>query len=284
MESSIKFLSNNKAVQELAKLRTVDKTCPIHPEQQLVQLPGKPPFCPKCQQAAIAQQNQRMAKFYTAKFKKRQTTETLQRDSIFDDPELGKATFNTFQAVGEEAQRNFNLARHIAGEYLDPAVKFNTLFTGDPGRGKSHLALSILKTVNEHSPKPTACLFINVNELFRLIKAGFGYTNEDYKYTEDNMTKLLTKKTDLLVLDDLGAEASFKRFDKHNPTQASEYVQRVLYGIVNGRNRTIITTNLTSEQLSTMYNPKLVSRLYTGIKGHIIKFTNATQDHRGIEF
>uniref|UniRef100_UPI00403F2184 hypothetical protein n=1 Tax=Lentilactobacillus hilgardii TaxID=1588 RepID=UPI00403F2184 len=83
------------------------------------------------------------------------------------------------------------------------------------------------------------------------------------------MTKLLTKKTDLLVLDDLGAEASFKRFDKHNPAQASEYVQRVLYGIVNGRNRTIITTNLSSEQLSTMYNPKLVSRLYTGIKGHM---------------
>lgn len=283
MESNSKFLSNNKAIQELSALKTTDRTCPIHPDQKLVQFPGKEPFCRKCRREAIQQKNQAMAKYYTAKLQKRQTTETLHKDSIFDDPDLGKATFANFQVTSEESKRNLSLARHIAGAYLDPEAKFNTLFTGEPGRGKSHLALSILKAVNEHAQKPMSCLFINVNELFRRIKAGFGYTNEDYKYTEDNMTELLTK-ADLLVLDDLGAEASFKRFDKHDPAQASEYVQRVLYGIVNGRNRTIVTTNLNSQQLSTMYNPKLVSRFYKGVKGHVIKFTEETNDYRGIKF
>jgi len=59
-----------------------------------------------------------------------------------------------------------------------------------------------------------------------------------------------------------------------------------LFGILNKRKRTIITTNLNSDELSKIYNPKLLSRMYKGIeKGDsIIKFTEKTEDKRKVVF
>ena len=87
----------------------------------------------------------------------------------------------------------------------------------------------------------------------------------------------LLGKVNLLVLDDLGSEASFKR----DAREASEYVQQVLFGVLNKRNRTIITTNLSSKELSEMYNPKLLSRMYKGVVANdgVIKFEK-TKDKR----
>ncbi|WP_267128642.1 hypothetical protein [Lactiplantibacillus plantarum] len=69
------------------------------------------------------------------------------------------------------------------------------------------MALSIAKAVNDHADKSMACLFVSVNELFRLIKSSFGHP--DSRYNEQNMVQLLSD-ADLLVLDDLGSEATFK--------------------------------------------------------------------------
>ena len=87
----------------------------------------------------------------------------------------------------------------------------------------------------------------------------------------------LLGKVSLLVLDDLGSEASFKRESR----EASEYVQQVLFGVLNKRSRTIITTNLSSKELSEIYNPKLLSRMYKGVvkNNAIIKFEK-TEDKR----
>jgi DNA replication protein DnaC len=88
----------------------------------------------------------------------------------------------------------------------------------------------------------------------------------------------------LLVLDDLGSEATFQSHQSKNRKVASDYVQNVLFGIVNNRQRTIITTNLGSADLASVYNPKIISRLYRGINGHVISFTAATPDKREVSF
>lgn len=126
-----------------------------------------------------------------------------------------------------------------------------------------------------------ACLFVSVNELFRLIKGSFGYP--DSRYNEQNMVQLLSD-ADLLVLDDLGSEATFQSYQSKNRKEASDYVQSVLFGIVNNRQRTIITTNLGSADLASVYNPKIISRIYRGINGHVISFTAATPDKREVSF
>ncbi|MDV6381168.1 ATP-binding protein, partial [Pediococcus pentosaceus] len=165
-------------------------------------------------------------------------------------------------------------AKQIAYKYMDRNYQANTIITGNPGVGKSHLAISMLKGVNDHIKPNASCLFVSVNELLRLIKDSFNHP--DGYYTESRMVDLLGKVS-LLVLDDLGSEASFKRDNR----EASEYVQQVLFGVLNKRNRTIITTNLNSDELSKIYNPKLLSRMYKGVMKNdgIIKFKE-TQDKR----
>lgn len=261
------------------KVQETDELCPIH-HIPLVEMSwsGAKPFCIKCRHLRIEQEEREKVERLQRKLYWRRTKQVLNKDSIFSDPDLKPATFANFKPSSPESEKNLKLARHWAGEYLNPDNAFNVILTGLPGRGKSHLALSMLKAVNENGQRPMSCLFVSVNDLFRLIRDSFNFP--DSKYTEENMVNLLGN-VDLLVLDDLGSEASFKRAT----SEASEFVQRTLFGILDQRQRTIITTNLTSKQLAAIYNPKIISRLEKNIRGHIISFTEATPDSRErIEF
>lgn len=260
----------------LKRLKASDQVCPIH-HVNMVYMDGHKPFCMVCSRESIDQKDEARAQRMKTRFDRFHTIEVLRRESIIDDDDLKRATFKNFEPNSDEAKGNLELARHIAGDYLDPDTKYNTVLTGLPGRGKSHLALSMLKAVNEHSQKPMACLFVSVSKLMQLIRSSFDYP--DSKYTEGGAIEMCAN-ADLLVLDDLGSEASFKK----QTSEASEFVQRVLFGILNQRNRTIITTNLQSNQLADIYNPKLLSRMYKGVNGHIIKFTEATPDKREVDF
>lgn len=253
-----------------------DEQCSIHHVPKVI-FGKSEPFCPICQKIDNDKRQNNLAIKYTEKVKKRRTSEVLKKDSLITDEDLKGATFDSFEVENDEQANALHIAKQSAYKYLDKLARFNTLFTGQPGSGKSHLALSMLKAVNEHSQQPQSCLFISVDELFRRIKASFDY-NINSRYSEANMVELLTS-VDLLVLDDLGSEASMS-FDK----SASDFVQRILFGIFNSRSRTIITTNLNANQLEKMYNSKLVSRMEKGIKGHLIKFTDKTKDKRLVDF
>jgi DNA replication protein DnaC len=80
---------------------------------------------------------------------------------------------------------------------------------------------------------------------------------------------------DFLVLDDVGAETGAMDTDK----RASDFIHRVLYGITNARQNksTITTTNLGSKDLYSMYDKKIVSRLFR--KPKFIVYEN-TKDKR----
>lgn len=236
------------------------------------------PFCEQCKEIKISKDtNNRVSDSYLKSYK-RSTIQTLSKDSILFDKEIQKATFDNFVAKTEEENKAKQQAILFAEEYAENRAKpFNTIFTGKAGTGKSHLAMSILKHVNNNLAPPASCLFISVNELLRLVKDSFN--NPESKYTELNMVHLLGK-ANLLVLDDLGSESSFKRESR----ESSEFVQQFLFGILDRRERTIVTTNLSSEELREIYNPKLTSRMYKNVKNHIVKFSNATSDKRLIEF
>lgn len=259
----------------LQKVKPTGEYCAIHPQQELVQLPNHEPFCPVCVKEKQRHKNNDLVTIGALQEYRRGFHDVLRKDSIIDDEELWHASFDNYQVEpGSEAETNLKKAKNIAAKYLDRSYKANTIITGNPGVGKSHLAISMLKGINETIKPNASCLFVSVNEMMRLIKSSFEH--KDRYYTEGRMVDLLGK-VNLLVLDDLGSEASFKR----DAREASEYVQQLLFGVLNKRNRTIITTNLSSKELSEIYNPKLLSRMYKGVVSNdaIIKFEK-TEDKR----
>lgn len=256
----------------LNEVRETSELCEIHGKAK-VKLKDFEPFCMECQKEKRDYMEQERVNEMFERNHRRKTIETLKLDSIVGDTKLWDADFKNYIPDNKESEMALAAARKFAYEYLDREKKFNTIFSGVPGVGKSHLAMSMLKGINEHFDPYGSCIFISVNDLMRLIKDSFN--NPQSKYTEMNMVHLLSK-VDVLVLDDLGSESSFKRDNR----EASEYIQQVLFGVLNARQRTIITTNLNSEELESIYNPKIVSRIYKGVENHIIKFTEATEDKR----
>lgn len=287
----------------LNELWKTNGCCPIH-NTPLIQLKDYDPFCVECRKEYLRNVEQESVNRTFKEHERRRTIEVLETDSIVGDPKLWQVSFNNYKTDNEETKAALLKARQIATEYMKviqiekrlekeiaesedkeekaalkkqllEIPKFNTIFTGVPGVGKSHLAMGMLKAINETADPMMSCLFVSINDLFRLIKSSFG--KPDSKYSELNMTGLLSS-VDLLVIDDLGSEASFRREKKDK--EAGNYTQNVLFGILNARQRTIITTNLSSDDLEDVYNAKIVSRLYKGVEGRIIKFTSATTDKR----
>jgi DNA replication protein DnaC len=266
----------------LNELEETKEICPVH-GKPLVRFRNLQPFCMACKKQQLIEGEQKEAEQASMKHQRRRTIEVLKTDSIVGDPKLWQASFNNYQTDNEETNVALYKARQFAAEYMNviqeekqlekkiaesedkeekealkkellEVPKFNTIFSGVPGVGKSHLSMAMLQAINKHADPMISCLFVSTNDLFRLIKSSFG--NPDSKYTELNMTTLLSS-VDLLVLDDLGSEASFQRKDR----EAKNYTQSVLFGILNARQRTVITTNLNSDDLEDIYNAKIISRL-----------------------
>ncbi|MGX2946124.1 ATP-binding protein [Enterococcus alishanensis] len=287
--------------EALAKVKSINQKCPIH-HTHLIQFEDKQPFCEVCKKEQMGKEEQVLVDSAFKKYRRRKTIEVLEKDSIVGDEKLWQSNFDNYRTDNLEIKEALLKARRFAAEYMEllqqekriqKAIKesddssekevlnkqlseiptFNTIFTGVPGVGKSHLAMSMLQAINSHADPMVSCQFVSVNDLFRLIKSSFGKVES--KHSELNMVGLLSS-VDLLVIDDLGSEASFQRKDN----EAGNYTQGVLFGILNSRQRTIITTNLNSDELEEIYNPKITSRLYKGVDGRIIKFTKATEDKR----
>lgn len=196
---------------------------------------------------------------------------TLLKDSILQDETLLDAGFKNYIVTEAEETANKERALKALNQYRSGET-FNIWLTGNTGVGKSHLAMAILRSLNELDERKTSCLFVDVDEMLRRIRDSFN--NRESKYSEQYVTDLLTS-VDYLVLDDLGAETGNIDTDK----TASDFTSRVLRGIINGRQNksTIITTNLQRPKLEDMYDKKLVSRLMKNT--YLINFVE-TKDKR----
>lgn len=245
---------------------------------KLVEIRNLKPFCQQCVKEQIERENNKMSQEAMTNHYKRTTYDWLNNLSIFSDGSIRNATFESYIEDEPETVANKKLARVIAGEYLKGA-SYNTLFYGSVGTGKSHLSMSMLQAVNEFSDPFKKCLFVSTDELMRRIKDSFN--NKQSPYTEQAMVERLIK-ADLLVLDDLGAETGAAGTEKG----ATDYTVRTLNAIVNGRmdKPTIFTTNLSSSELTKMYDQRLMSRMFRGTKGHIIKFKNTRDKRTDIDY
>ncbi|WP_102694159.1 ATP-binding protein [Rummeliibacillus pycnus] len=205
--------------------------------------------CPKCE---LEKED--------VKFRKKLSEEAIERErnkrkntlyyrSFFRDKSIKDAGFKNFKIKTAEEAENLRLARQAVAHYKTKKV-FTTLFQGNTGAGKSHLAMAIVRNLNE-TLNDVECVFVNVRSMIMEIKDS--WRNEDNPHTSMYFADLLSR-VDFLVLDDLGNESAD---DKANKT-----VLEILTEVLESRQdkATIITTNCTREQLERIYTKALISR------------------------
>lgn len=268
---------SSKLKNHLNKLKQSDEYCDKHQTWKVETTYGSV-FCMACKKEEIDEETHKIAQESHESAMKHKTYGMLDRLSIFSDKTIKQASFENYEAETKEESTNKAHAQKLAEQYIS-GKNFNTLLTGNPGAGKSHLSMAMLKKINEESRPFKKCLFVSIDEVFRRIKNSF---NTNSHFTESYAINLL-REPDILVIDDLGSESG-----SIGNSQATEFTNRVLYSIINSRmgKSTITTTNLTNAQLSKKYDRKLLSRLYQGVKTNksLIQFKETKDKRLDLDF
>src|SRR5215210_8002202 len=136
-------------------------------------------------------------------------------------------TIANFSTYNESLQRAAEQARRIADAF--PAVTKGLFFEGQPGVGKTHLAVAVLKQVVQTTG--ARGLFYDTRDLLRIIRSTY---DPSIRTTELEILRPVMT-AELLILDDLGAE------------KTSEWVEETMNLIVNTRYNerrlTVFTSN-----------------------------------------
>lgn len=230
-------------------------------------------FCPICERDKEMDAITKKETAEYLKFKSEEIYNSFYRLSVISDKTILEADFNNFIAEEKEEIANKQKALDYIKDYKNGQV-FNVIMTGSSGAGKSHLAYSMLKSLNEE--RNVKCLFISVSEMFNLIKDSF--QNKESKFTEGYFNRLIID-ADFVVLDDLGAEVGTVQYDdKGNITTkaASDFINRTLFNIADKRQgkSTIYTTNLSSKEIAAIYDKRLKSRILSKPKSIVFRETS----------
>ena len=176
--------------------------------------------------------------------------------------DLGEQSFDTFsldvyspspwRGSGISPRENMEMVYEICLNYAQKFGRFyfNNLFlSGAPGLGKTFLSACIARTVSENGFSVVYDTAVNIFSRFEDKK--FSRDADDTREARDETRRYLS--CDLLILDDLGSEMT------------TPFVQSALYTLINSRltadRRTVISSNLSMEDVRRRYAPKIASRL-----------------------
>lgn len=193
----------------------------------------------------------------------------LKRRSVFSEKGVLNHKFNQVDTKDAATKAIVSQTQNIAAAYCKGQT-FNTILYGKAGTGKTMLASCLLNKVNDNAITPVSCLFVSVPLLKDLALARV--RNQDFQQVERmNQLERSIRDADIVVLDDLGSETSMRTGDIK---PANETMQKALFTIADSRvgKATIITTNYSGEDLTAMYNEKIISRLITINPEHLINF------------
>ncbi len=152
------------------------------------------------------------------------------------DPRLGVAPRMVME-------KTFQTCRKYANSFS--LKSGNLLFSGNTGLGKTFLSACIARTVADSG---YSVVYESSAHLFNCLERARFEGNEENRSAAGKYNAC-----DLLIIDDLGTEL------------AGQFVTSALYALVNDRllegKPTIISTNLTVDELCSRYNPQIASRL-----------------------
>ncbi len=176
--------------------------------------------------------------------------------------DLGEQSFDAFRldcysqtpwpGKGASPRSNMELVYEVC---LNFAHKFgksmykNLFLSGPPGLGKTFLSACIARAVSESGH---SVVYDTAGGIFSQFEARkFQRDSQDGEEARDETRRYLN--CDLLILDDLGSELT------------TQFTQSALYELVNtrlvGDKHTVISSNLSMEEVSRRYAPQTASRL-----------------------
>ncbi|MCK1257327.1 ATP-binding protein [Streptococcus uberis] len=219
-----------------------------------------PPFCSQCQVEQKRHDEEKAINDNLNTNLYLSTYNVLMRDSTIPK-ELKEANFDNFIAETAEEKQLLAFAKGQVDKYFD-GMSGNTLFTGSTGIGKSHLSIAMAKAINEGykvKGEPKSVLFVNLTEILRRVRESFNYNSQEGYYSR------MLKEVDYLVLDDLGVKLN------NNSKGKSTWEEEFIFDILSNRDKTIITTNLSSSEIASLYSDRVASRVRTGLEGNFFK-------------
>jgi DNA replication protein DnaC len=163
-----------------------------------------------------------------------------------DESTFEKIDLNYYAVQDDKTERRMKAIFSFCKDYalnFNPNTSENLLFLGASGLGKTHLSLAIVSAVLDKGYLP---IYGPAERLFSIIQAEkfAADTTESYQQMIE---------CDLLVIDDLGTELP------------NAFTISILYNLINSRlltrKPTIISTNLSINEIKETYSPRIASRL-----------------------
>jgi len=157
-------------------------------------------------------------------------------------------TFENYRPDTPDMASALNISREFADNFHAAHLKSGTflVFGGQPGTGKSHLALAIAQQVISRS----TVMYLDVMDVFRKVRSTWG---KESRQTEDDVLRLLGSVIDLLIIDEVGSQ------------RGTDDEQMILFDVINRRYRdlrpTILLTNLMGKTLTDYLGPRITDRM-----------------------
>ena len=176
----------------------------------------------------------------------------LTEEQSFDRLRLDVYSDRPWQGEGRSPRENMRrvvaVCEGFARQFPDYPLK-NLLLSGGTGLGKTFLSGCIAREVSSRGHSVVYDTAVNLFAAFETRK--FTRDADEGREARDDARRYLG--CDLLILDDLGSEFT------------TPLAQASLYEVVNSRLQaglhTIISTNLSMEQIAARYTPQLTSRI-----------------------
>ena len=230
------------------------------------------PTCMRCGYFDLKRkEDHQTARIYNESLKA-QAINFFKNGSVVGNQSLFARHLSNFKVVDQETK----IALEIVKRYVT-AVLLNKpahlVMSGKAGVGKSHLAMSIAWEVLKRSNYAKKILFISYQEMLEQIR--FSYNNQELRRVIEGSLIADIKTADLVIIDDVGAELG------KSAVASREFGASTLNSFLEARQdrATVITTNLSSKELSESYGSRIVSRMYSHSEGFSIKM-NRTADKR----
>ena len=174
----------------------------------------------------------------------------LSADEMNKTSQIRLSSFDTFSLDYYSGNDYIVMKKHFekAKSFAENIGRQNEhiIMSGDTGLGKTHLSLAI---ANEVLKKGYSVIYDSAINILHKIEM------EHFGRDKINDTLSLVNDVDLLILDDLGTEYS------------SPFYVSTVYNIINTRlnmsKSTIISTNLSTEEIKNRYSERVKSRLVT---------------------
>lgn len=176
--------------------------------------------------------------------------EEISRYNRWSEHEVGKrfqnSSFENFQ-IDEKNKSVFNFIKIFSdnfGSFLERGTGY--VIMGNPGNGKTHLAVSVMKKLTE---KGYSVAFVNASSLIGKFKEYESFFTQE---TLDDFVRFLTVP-DLLILDDLGAN------------RWSDLTKDYIYKVIDARYKEmkpiLVTTNIEWKDLVSHLSERITDRL-----------------------